>query len=635
LKLCDEYGIALSMIDEKKGVLYLILLIFLFSLGFSLFINLAGLKDNFLIADESTYYIMTRSIVQDGDIEYTRKDLTRYYQEFDADPQGIFLKKRQRDGKLFYGKSFAYPLFSASFVKIFGLNGFLVFHAVLLSLILYMGFLYFYPSNRPGISFLTIFSFFFASIAAVYFLWISSDFFNFFLVFSILFLWLYKYKNGSEQPVDLPVSQRLHAFLLSDWSDYLACILTGVVVFSKPPNIVLMGPLVLHAFFGKPPQKEKQKTVWKRLFKSSAMGLIFVLVAGLFFGANHLITGEWNYQGGDRRSFYAENGFPLEKDNMTFDNIQAAEMTSENYADKHLNFPVKVYFYNVFYYFFGRFTGIVWYYFPAFLFLILFFFRKKKLFQWLILGALTIEILIYVILMPDNFAGGGGALANRYFLHIYPLFLFLPGVKKDFKEIGAIWVMASLFIAPILISPIQHSHYPATHAKRFPFKMLPVELTIINNIPTNANPAARRQSVGTKYTWLYFLDDNFIPRTTSIVEKNGFYTRGSGKAEMILKTWYPIKKVDFILLNNPRLKNEITVWFAGEKKKISLGRLQRGTLSFTPKRVFRLNEWTYMYKLSVKASKGSIPHYEEENSMERRHLGVFFELDITPVFMPD
>ena len=600
------------MATEKKSVVYVILLIFLFFLGFSLFINLPALQGNFLFADEAIYYSMTQSIAQDGDIEYTKKDLVRYYKAFDSGPLGIFLKKG-KDNKIFYAKSYAYPLFAAPFVKIFGSNGFLVLHSILLLLILLMGHTYFSIANKPFLSLLFVLTFLFASVAGVYYIWISPDFFNLFLVFSILFLWLFKHKYKERNTTEERKS-KFHIFLLSDWSDYLAAFLAGIAVFSKPPNIVLLGPLVLHYL------------IKKKYLKSMLIILFFLLSSTVFFGTNNLVTGDWNYQGGERKTFYGEGGYPLEKEHKTFDYFKGGEMTSDGYTGEHL-YPVKFIFYNLFYYFGGRFTGIIWYFFPAFLFLILFFKRKRRFYQWFILGALAGEILIYIVLMPDNYAGGGGALANRYFLNIYPLFLFLPNIKKSPKEIGLSWIMASLFISQILISPFFHSHYPATHAKKFPFKMLPAEMTLVNNYPTNTNPYAFRQEVGIQPNigWLHFLDDNFHRR----LEPNGFWTRGPHTAEIILKTYYPVKKIVFHLMNNPRMRNEITVQVGSKKKKITLGTKQRGTLTFTPVKAFNIKH-LYLFRIKIKASKGSIPYYEFEMGKEKRFLGVFFEIEIFP-----
>lgn len=601
------------MKQEKKPAVTALFLVFLFFLGFSLSINLPALLNNFLFADQAVYFSMTQSIAYDGDIEYTRKDLTRYYDDFFSGPQGIFLKKG-KDGKIFFAKSFAYSLFAAPFVRIFGYNGFFVFHSFLLLLILLMGFSYLSLSNRPAISLLYILSFLFASVAGVYFLWISPDFFNLALVFLILFLWLYKIK-AKEEGLAGEKKSRFPSFLLSGSTDYLASFLIGVAAFSKPPNVILLGPLVLYNLSR------------KKFLKTLLILLVFVLAAGLFFGANYLLTHDWNYQGGERKSFYST--FPLEKEGVTFDSTGNV-MTSEGYFEKFL-LPFKFVFYNIFYYFFGRFTGITWYFFPAFLALLLFFFGRKHFYQWLILIAAAGGILVYIILMPDNYPGGGGALTNRYFLSVYPLFFFLPGLQKTRKELSLIWIMAAIFISQIIVSPIRSSAQPATHAKRFPFKALPVEMTLVNNFPTNTNPNAFRVDAGTPPNtgFLHFLDDNFNPK----LEPTGIWTKGDRTCEMVLKTYYPLKEIVVHLLNSPRMKNEIKVKVEGTTKKITLNSKQRGTLRFPVGKAIR---WKYihLYRIKIKAEKGSIPYFEDEQSLERRHLGVFFELELIPEESP-
>src|SRR5215207_1354998 len=102
-------------------------------------------------SDEATYYMMGHSLAEDADLTYRKEDLVRVWREFSSGPTGVFLKKGsdildaglmrrppfvwtrvQTDpdrSRLFYGKSFAYPLAAAPFVKVFGTNGFLVLHA--------------------------------------------------------------------------------------------------------------------------------------------------------------------------------------------------------------------------------------------------------------------------------------------------------------------------------------------------------------------------------------------------------------------------------------------------------------------------------------------------------------------------
>ena len=128
-----------------------------------------------------------------------------------------FSSRRQRTARYYYAKSFAYALFAAPFVRVFGANGPMVFHSLLLFLLLVMGLSYFSLSNSPGLSLLQVLTFLFASVAGIYFLWISPDFFNLFLVFAALFLWLYKIRR-KEAPPAAPEAKmgRFQAFFLSE-----------------------------------------------------------------------------------------------------------------------------------------------------------------------------------------------------------------------------------------------------------------------------------------------------------------------------------------------------------------------------------------------------------------------------------
>ncbi|HUU38527.1 MAG TPA: hypothetical protein VMW46_10055 [Candidatus Desulfaltia sp.] len=599
-------------IPQKKAAFRIILVVFLFFLGFSLFLNLPVIDQHFLFADQAVYYALTQSIAYDLDLEYTKKDLIRYYHDFNAGPQGIFLKKARNDN-IFYAKSWAYSLFAAPFVRVFGYNGFLVFHSFLLLIVMLLGYAYFSLANFPLASISYLLTFLFGSVAGVYYLWISPDFFNFCLVFIIFFLWIYKIKRR-EAPAAAPAAEASRSFLLSPGTDYLAACLVGLAVFSKPPNIVLMAPLVLFALYE------------KKFFKGLVLAVVFILTIGLLFGANYLLTSDWNYQGGERKTFIGK--FPLEKGDATFDSL-GSTMTSENYFQRFL-IPPKFILFNMFYYFFGRFTGIAWYFFPAVLALILFFRSRRRVYDWLTLITLAGGILIYIVLTPEFYGGGGGSLANRYFLNIYPLFLFLPSAKKSWRQVVLIWVVAAVFISQILVSPFRSSAQPATHAKKFPIKALPLEMTQVNQFPTNTNPDAFRVSIWPdkphpQREFLHFLDDNFCPK----LEPTGIWTRGDKTCEFILKTYYPLREIGVRLLNNPRSNNEITVKVEGQKQKIVLQSKQWGTLRFPVGNGFKMEE-RYHYRMKIKAAKGAIPYYEDPSNLERRYLGVFFELELVP-----
>ncbi len=602
------------MLQDKSAARTAILLLSGLFLGFALFANLPALHGGHLVADQAVYYAMAQSLAFDGDLEYTVQDLIRYKEDFNSGPDGIFLKKVVRGGqdRLYYAKSFAYPLFAAPFVRVFGPNGPLVLHAVLLFLLLLMGWSYFSLSNSPGLSLLRVVTFLGASVAGVYWLWITPEFFNLFLVFAVLFLWQFK-KRAAEHPLPegFPAG-RLRRFLCSGGSDYLAALLAGIVVFSKPTNIVLAAPLVLSALTG------------RRILKAVALGLVILLTAGAFFAANKAWTGKWNYQGGERKSFYGT--FPLEKKGVTFDTVPGPEMSTDGYVARTLR-PVKFVFINFFYYFFGRFTGVAWYFFPALLFLLLFLLGPKTLDGWLILAAAAGQILVYLVFMPDNFGGGGGSLANRYFVSIYPMFLFLPAAAVRKREIVWAWAVAAVFLAPILLSPLETSASPSMHAKKFPYTLLPVEYTLINDLPTNTTPSAKRQQWGHPLEpdrFLYFLDDNYNPKHP---QEDGWWTRGDKTADMVLRTAFPVREIIVHLLNNPRSGNTISVTVEGRTQKTVLGPLEKTDLRFTPGNGFQIQH-SHQFRLKIRAAKGSIPYYESRQSDELRDIGVFFKLEV-------
>ncbi|MDH4198123.1 MAG: hypothetical protein OEW05_11980 [Candidatus Aminicenantes bacterium] len=602
--------------DERTKALLAFGLLFAFALGYALFVNLPVMQNHFLFADQATYFSMTQSIAHDGDLEWSRKDLIRYKDVILAGPIGIFLKKGQ-DGRIFFAKSFAYSLFAAPFVRLFGINGHYVFHAVLLALVFYLGFLYLSLDHRPTPALLGVLTFLFASVAAVYFFWISPDFFNFCLVFIVLFLALYKTRRADLHPAAGPErGARSGTFLLTDASSYVAAFLAGIAIFSKPPNVGLLIPLVLVPFLAK-------------RYKQTALILVFCLLSAvLLFGANYLLTSDWNFMGGERKTFGLGNPpeWPLEKLDVTFDSTGAV-MSSAGYFERML-LPPKFILYNLFYYFFGRFNGLTWYFFPAVLALLLFLGGPKRPWRWLVFAALAVEILIYIVLMPTNIGGGGGSLANRYFVHIFPLCFFLPAVRLKARHLALVWGMAALFIAPLLVDPIKSSSSPAAHVKRFPIKALPLDMTQVNEWATNTSPIHFRIPVGAEPNdgMLHILDDNFHQKHP---QDDGLWTFGNRTCEMVLKTYFPVRKVTVRLMNNPRYNNRITVTLDGRTQSVVLGPRQKASLEFPVGTGFKIRS-SYLHRLKIRAAKGAAPYYEDESSKERRELGVYFAFDLEP-----
>ena len=91
-----------------------------------------------------------------------------------------------------------------------------------------------------------------------------------------------------------------------------------------------------------------------------------IVVAGLF-GANALATGEFNYQGGERKTFYgATTGFPFANTWETFDNRGVSMATDALPFDILLHRDTApVLAWNLFYFTVGRYSGLLPYFFQG------------------------------------------------------------------------------------------------------------------------------------------------------------------------------------------------------------------------------------------------------------------------------
>ena len=226
-------------------------------------------------------------------------------------PDGIFLKPGQgaaaANNRLFFAKSYIYPLAAAPFAWIADLNGLLAFNVLLLAGVFLC--LYAFASARlpPAAAALTSTAFLGASIVPFYAVFLAPETFNLALVCFAYFLWLYK------EVADAP--ERLPALLRGRRADLAAAALLGLVVFSKPSNLPLVAPLVALAW-------------WRRRFLDGVLiGATCCCVTAACFGVNAWITGEWNYQGGlARKTFYGR--FPFERPAFDFESLGRSVVTN-------------------------------------------------------------------------------------------------------------------------------------------------------------------------------------------------------------------------------------------------------------------------------------------------------------------
>ena len=585
---------------------------------------------NGIHSDEATYYMMGHSLAEDGDLTYHKEDLVRVWREFPSGPSGLFLKKgvdildaglmrrppfvwvhSQNDpdqSRLFFGKSFAYPLAAAPFVKLFGTNGFLVLNAILMSLVVLCSFLFLHARMPASTAALLAGAFVLVSVVPVYFVWIEPDLFNFALGLFAYFCWLYK------EVVPLSHVTRRTEWLLTGRSDLLAAVLLGVATFSKPWSALLFPPIVLWLVYR------------RRLGHAIATSLVFLAVTLGFFAINLAISGDWNYQGGgsNRRTFVWEFPFQTEKSGF--------EVGLEKARDEalgHILFNKSVFFtnltHNFAWFFIGRFAGLVPYFFPAVFALAAFLAapRRRPLWQYFVFAAALGQILTFIISVPYTWNGGGGSVGNRYFMGAYGAFLFLiPPISRPLLAMVP-WAVGALFTAPLILNPFATSSQPGNHSKSGPFRWLPPELTLVYDWPINNqtdrvriwygdNPPEHRDP-GFQ---IYFFDENAYRDA----EKT-FWVRGESEAEFLVKTDRPMKQLVLTLSAGPEPVTSL-VRLGRRSQRVSLQPDQPQTVTFDLGEGYPYQGQWPVWVVSISADRGFVPIFHDPKSTDTRFLGV-------------
>ena len=580
-----------------------------------------------LQSDEATYYLLGHSIAHDADLEYRREDLVRVWRDFPSGPSGVFLK-RGRDvtgltlsasrpffrlhsapdihpGRLYYGKAFIYPLLAAPFVRLLGTNGFLLLNALLLALATFAAYLVLNARATAAVAALGSAGFVMASVTPGYFVWITPEIFNFAIVVLAYFCFFYR----EVAPQDAP---RGFQWLHRASADHLGAVLLALATFSKLPNVLLIVPPLIWL-------------AWRRRWgRSLSCGVVFAaVVAGLFL-ANTVSSGDWNFQGGEERST-CYGAFPFQTPEAGLD------VCMERGTDRVLTEVIfdssvfwTVFGHNVLWFILGRHSGLMPYFFPAVFAMMAFLIarRARVPWQWLVLAAAVAQILLLIVWIPYNYFGGGGVLGNRYFMSTYGLFIFLlPPLRSPFAALS-IWIVGAIFAGPIVLNPFASSFWPAQHAKHGPLRLLPVELSLVNDLPMNTDLSRVRQPFGENLRFqIYFLDDNAYGR-----EENSFWVRGESTAEFLVKTPDPVRKLALSLASGTT--NRVTVRAAGESRMVDLTPAQIQQVVLTLDRGFPY-QGTRVWLVSIRSERGFVPMFTSGGT-DNRFLGVRVKPELLP-----
>ncbi len=612
----------MTTMREHRAALAVIGVIGLTLAGFALTVDYPGAAETFW-SDGATYYAMAHSLAFDFDLVYEREDLVRVFREFRNGPSGLFLKRgRALDltlssripflvsegpltSEMYYAKAFLYSLAAAPLVRFAGTNGLLLLHALLLTAVLLAGYFFLAASTSRGIALGVTLTFFFASVVPAYFVWLTPELFNLCLVFLGAFFWLYK-----ERAEDPP------RFFRGATSDLIAAGIWGAVTYSKPNNLFLIVPLFA-------------LLAWRRQWmRGLTVGVAFAFVLGGLVLTNLLVTGEMNYQGGERKTF--SGTYPYQRADLTFENTGLSMRTDLIYTQQ----PWDIVAHDLYYFYVGRFSGVAVYFFPAVAAVALFLFsREKQLYQWLVFAIATFGGLLLVVWSPTNYFGGGGTLGNRYFTNLFPLYFFLSAkLARPWLPIAASWCAASIFLTSILAAPFEAGRRPGEHATRGLFKWLPPELSAINHLPTNSDPLKFRQKFDEGYLG-YFLDGNTWGKELRSPGGLGFHVKGGSEAELVVRTNVRLTQLVFRVTNVASERNEVRVCAPGGCESRDLDPGQKEILEIPAGRPFPYEDFghrSYCYLVSIRTETGYVPMLESRGETDRRYLGAFVHIEPDP-----
>ncbi|HEX2465116.1 MAG TPA: hypothetical protein VHR17_10875, partial [Thermoanaerobaculia bacterium] len=236
----------------------------------------------------------------------------------------------------------------------------------------------------------------------------------------------------------------------------------------RPPYLLLLVP-GLYLALGADRSARARSTI---AFVAGAALLAVVCVGG-----QELVSGNWSPYGGERRGFSDLEGFPgvdfpaaewsqrVEgKGNTSWLGDETLEVSeSPSLAGWNLAYLVA-----------GRTVGLLPYFLPALVAPLRR--RNSRSTRIEVVVGLVIPFAL-MLLRPFNFYGGAGAVANRYFLPVFPLFWF---GGAGLVRCLATTVVAAPFVLPLWLAPAAYPIVPGEgyrYVSEAALRLLPVETT--------------------------------------------------------------------------------------------------------------------------------------------------------------
>ena len=302
----------------------------------------------------------------------------------------------------------------------------------------------------------------------------------------------------------------------------LAAVLLGLATFSKPTNILAALPLFLLPLYA---------AALVAGAPASAAASRPTVVA--LFLINVAATGEPNYQGGDRKTFYSSTGFPFANTSETFENsgqrVATGSVPTEILLQRNTAIVIVV----------GSDV----------------FRRRHDTAAWCRTSSPACSRPCCFSPGAPRGNGGSGSWRSpsRAARSACSRTCRTPTRAAAVRSATATssasircscsscrpcaacgpalvaLAIGALFIAKVTLNPFYSSFHPGEHAKAGPLRMLPIERSLLNDLPVSADPArSRLRLAGTPPSSFYFVDDGaYVP------EGDFFWVKGGRRADLL------------------------------------------------------------------------------------------------------
>jgi hypothetical protein len=397
-----------------------------------------------LVGDEATYAMQAASLAWDFDLQYTRADYDRFVAQWGGPPDGVILQSRDGGAHLTYGKPFLYAMLVAPFVRFSPLRGALVANALMLAAAALLA----ARTLRLRLGAVAPFAvavLVFASVAFAYVFWVHSDVFllaataaGFALVYagdrSVLPRGMKAPPLYADEPGPLPGWR-----WLGRWA--LAGALLAVPGAFRPFYLALLIPAALAV------PADRRRLGWPAL----AAGALALLL--LTAGVQHAAGGDWSSYSGERLGFYAKTGYPGVDFPAADWNQKLRQWGNTSWTQEGAFEPsssLRLWGWNLLYFLAGRDVGVLPYFLPLLLCALAF---RRDHGRWALPAAVALAALCFLLVRPFNFYGGGGAIANRYFLPLYPALWYMAARPLRTATVALAAMLAAPFLWPLWRNP--------------------------------------------------------------------------------------------------------------------------------------------------------------------------------------